>query len=129
MKTISRFRSIAAAELLLISPAALFMTALFLRSVQSQQYEPAQTAQRIVMWYAARVHLGLWVFLMALPLAVLVLGGVTLLSAWHGDADLRQAARQTLAAWKERTAMIITAAATLSAGAILAIVAIHSLAT
>jgi len=43
-------RAIAAAELVLIFPAALFMTALFVRNLQPQQFEPAHTAQRIVSW-------------------------------------------------------------------------------
>jgi len=64
-------RAIAATELILIVPAALFMTALFVRNLQPLQYEPAHTAQRIVMWYAARPHVGLWVFLIALPFVVL----------------------------------------------------------
>jgi hypothetical protein len=41
-------RAIAATELLLIFPAALFMMALFVRNLQPLQYEPARTAQRIV---------------------------------------------------------------------------------
>ena len=65
-------RTIAAAELLLIFPAALFMIALFMRNVQPQPMEPAHTFQQIVMWYSARPHIGLWVFLMGLPLAVFV---------------------------------------------------------
>ena len=67
MKTIHR--SVAALELLLVFPAVLFMTALFARNVQPPQYEPAHTAQQIVDWYAARPHIGLWVLLIALPLA------------------------------------------------------------
>ena len=95
MKTIRP--SIAAAELLLIFPATIFMGALVIRSLQPLQYEPAHTAQRIVDWYAARVHLGLWMLLIALPLTVLATGSVTLLRAWNDNAELRQQARQTLA--------------------------------
>jgi hypothetical protein len=126
MKTIKR--SIAAAELLLIFPAALFMTALFVRNLQPQQYEPARTAQRIVTWFATRpVHFGLWVLLGALPLAVLAIGCATLLRSWTSDAELRQAARQTLAAVRSHLATFLIAAATLAAGAILTIVALHVL--
>ncbi|HUJ20501.1 MAG TPA: hypothetical protein VLX58_03215 [Bryobacteraceae bacterium] len=51
-------RAIAATELLLTSPAALFMTALFVRNLQPLQYELAHTAQRIVTWYALRPRIG-----------------------------------------------------------------------
>jgi hypothetical protein len=125
MKTIRP--SIAAAELLLIFPATIFMGALVIRSLQPLQYEPAHTAQRIVDWYAARVHLGLWMLLIALPLTVLATGSVTLLRAWNDNAELRQQARQTLAAIRAHLATLFVAAATLAAGGILAIVALHML--
>src|SRR5258708_39842888 len=67
-------RAIAATELLLIFPAALFMMALFVRNLQPLQYEPARTAQRIVDWYAVRPRIGLWGLLIALPLAVVLSG-------------------------------------------------------
>ncbi len=118
-------RTIAAAELLLIFPAVLFMSALFVRNLQPQQYEPAHSAQRIVMWYSSRPHFGLWVLLIALPLAVLVTGGAALLRSWNDDAGLRQAARQTLASVRAHLATLLVAAATLAAGGILAIVALH----
>ena len=88
-------RAIAATELLLIFPAVLFMTGLFLRNVQPEPYQPAHTAQMIVNWFSkGPVWLVLWVLLMALPLAVLVIGAATLLRSWKSDAELRQAARQ-----------------------------------
>jgi hypothetical protein len=74
-------RVIAAAELLLIFPAALFMTALFARNLQPPQLEPAHTAQQIVLWYSGRLHFGLYVLLMTMPLIVLVMGCATLLRA------------------------------------------------
>lgn len=120
-------RAIAITEVVLIFPAALFMTALFVRNLQPMQYEPAHTAQRIVMWYSARPHAGLWVLLMALPLAVLVTGCVTLLRSWKADAELRQSARQTLAAVRSHLATLLVAVATLTSGGVLAIVALHSL--
>jgi hypothetical protein len=103
------------------------MTALFTRNLQPQQYEPAHTAQRIVMWYAVRPHVGLWVLLMALPFVVLVTGCATLLRSWNDNAELRQAARQTLAAVRAHLATLFVAAATLTAVGVLAIVALHSL--
>ena len=120
-------RAIAATELILIVPAALFMTALFVRNVQPLQYEPAHTAQRIVMWYAARPHVGLWVFLIALPFVVLVTGCATLLRSWNDDVQLRQAAAQAFTALRARLAIVFVAAATLTAGGVLAIVTLHVL--
>lgn len=120
-------RTIAALEVLLIFPAVLFITSLFVRNLQPLQYEPAHTAQGIVMWYAARPHVGLWVLLIALPFAVLVIGCATLLRTWNDDAELRQAARQMVAAIRVHLATVVVAAATLTAGGVLAIVAVHSL--
>jgi hypothetical protein len=120
-------RSIAALELLLIFPAVLFMTALFARNVQPQQYEPAHTAQRIVNWYAARTHVGLWLLLIAFPLAVLVTGSIALVRNWRNDPALREAARSAIAALRGHLAAFFVAAATLTAGGILAIVALHLL--
>jgi hypothetical protein len=120
-------RAIAATDLLLIFPAALFMTALFVRNLQPLQYEPAHTAQRIVTWYADRPRIGLWVLLIALPLAVLISGCGTLLHIWSHEAELRQAAWQTLAAIRAHLATLLVAGATLTAGGILAIVALHVL--
>ena len=123
MKTIKP--SIAAAELLLIFPAALFMGALFVRGLQPLKYEPARTAQRIVDLYAHSVHIGLWLLLIAFPLIVLATGCVALLRAWNSNAELRHAARQTLAAVRAHLATLFVAAATVAAGLILAIVALH----
>jgi hypothetical protein len=112
-------------ELLLIFPAGLFMAALFVRNLQPQQYEPARTAQQIVMWYAARPHIGLWALLIALPLAVLVTGCATLLHRWSREAELRQAALETLTTLRAHLGTLLIAGATLAAGGFLAIVALH----
>jgi hypothetical protein len=120
-------RAIAATELLLIFPAALFMASLFVRNLQPLQYQPAHTAERIVMWYAVRPRIGLWGLLIALPLAVLVTGCGTLLRSWSDEVELRQAARQTLAAIGAHLATLLVAGATLTAGGVLAIVALHML--
>lgn len=121
-------RVIAATELLLIFPAALFMTALFVRNVQPLQYEPAHTAQRIVMWYSGLPpHIGLWGLLIALPFAVLVTGCGTLLRSWSSEVQLRQATLQTLTAIRAHLAALLVAGATLIAAGVLAIVALHVL--
>src|SRR2546428_14065519 len=95
-------RAIAATELLLIFPAVLFMTALFVRNLQPQQYEPAHTAERIVSWYSLRPHVGLWILLIALPLAGLVIGCATPLRGWNDDVELRHVSRQRVAPTRPR---------------------------
>jgi hypothetical protein len=123
MSTIKR--TIAATELLLVLPAALFMTALFVRNLQPAPYEPAQSARRLVEWFSAHPPLGLQLFLIALPFTAFVLGCATLLRSWRGDAALRQAARETLAAVRAHLATLLIAGATLVAGCSLAIVFLH----
>ena len=126
MKTINR--AVAAAEVLLIFPSALFMTALFVRNVTPVQNEPAHTAQQIVQWYVSLgPRVALWGLLTALPLAVLVIGGATLLHRWQQDVHLRQAACQTVTAIRVHLAIVIVAGATAMAGAVLAFVAVHML--
>jgi hypothetical protein len=118
-------RYIATLEFLFVFPASLFMMALFLRNIQPPQYEPAQTAGRLVDWFSARPHLGLDVCLIALPFAALAIGCATVLRTWRSDAQLRHAALQTLAAVRANLAAILIVLATLVAGGILAIVALH----
>ena len=125
MKTLKSY--FAAAELLLIFPAALFMAALFVRNITPLQLEPARTAARIVTWYSGHTHIGLWVFLMALPFTVLVSGCVSLLESWKAEPELRRAAHFALAAIRSQWAAFVVAAATVSAAVILAIVALHAL--
>jgi hypothetical protein len=81
---------IAGMELLLVAPAALFMSALVVRLV-------APGAQRIVMWYAGRPW-SLWTLLIALPLAALVSGGLALARGARRDAATGVAAAATLVA-------------------------------
>jgi hypothetical protein len=119
--------TIATTELLLIFPAALFMIALFVRNLQPQQYEPAHTAQQIVNWYALRPRIGLWGLLIALPLAVLVTGCTTLSRSWSNESELRQAARKTIETLRIHLATVLVVGATLTAGGVLAIVALHVL--
>jgi hypothetical protein len=126
-KLFMRTRIIAALQLVLLFPAALFMAALVLRSLQPQQYEPAHSAQQVVLWYAARLW-SLWILLLALPIAVLVTGCTTLLRGWKRDTPLTSAARQLLAVIRAQFAMLVVAAATLTACGILAIVVLHMLA-
>jgi len=116
---------LAAVEMALVFPAVLFMTALFARSIQPQQYEPAHTAQLIVDWFATRPHLGLWILLIALPLTVLIVGVTTLLRDWHRDEHVRDAALKMLTLIRANIATLLIACATITAFGILAVVALH----
>ena len=120
-------RALAVGQVLFMFPAILFMGALIVRELRPLQYEPAHTAQRIIMWYAGRLWT-LWVLLITLPFAVLVTGCATLLRSWSDDAELSHAAQQTLAAIRADRTMQFVAAMTLTAGVILAIVGMHMLA-
>jgi hypothetical protein len=125
MKTI--LRSVALVELLFVFPAVLFMTALFARSIQPLQYEPAHSAQRIVDWYAARPHVGLWILLIALPVAVVVIGSATLVREWRRYQDLRDATTKVIGIIRLQAPSLLIAGATAMACVILAIVALHVL--
>jgi heme/copper-type cytochrome/quinol oxidase subunit 2 len=80
-------RIIAAAQLLLLLPACVFMASLGMRVLGMPQSEPAQ---QIVTWYSLRMWT-LCVLLIALPLAALVIGCAALLRSWNEDAEMRQA--------------------------------------
>jgi hypothetical protein len=122
-----RARIIATMELVLIFPAALFMTALVLRNLQPLQYEPARSAQQLVMWYADRMWT-LWVLLSGLPFIVLVSGCAELLRRWNRDSVLALISQRSLAVVRAHLASLFIAATTLIAGVILAIVVLHVLA-
>ena len=118
-------RTIAATEWFLVFPGALFMTALVVRSLQPIQFEPAHSAQRLVDWFSVRPHVGLDLFLIALPLAAFVVGCSTLVRGWSRDVEMRRAAREMITAIRAHMATLFIAGATLVAGGILAIVAVH----
>jgi hypothetical protein len=114
MNTNRRF--IAVAELALIFPAALFLTAVVMRHVRPLQYEPAHAAQQIVTWYTARSWT-LGVLLIGLPFVALATGCATLAGSRNRGSEIRA-----------DLATRIIVAATLSAGAVLLVVALHMLA-
>ena len=122
-----RTRIIAVLELVLIFPAALFMTALALRNLEPLQYEPAHSAQQLVLWYAGRMWT-LWVLLLGLPFIVLTSGFAELLHGWNRDIVMPFTARQWLAMVRAHLATLLIAVTTLLAGVILAIVVLHVLA-
>ena|SRR5271166_773578 len=122
-----RARIIAVLELVLIFPAALFMTALTLRNLLPLQYEPARSAQQLVMWYAGRMWT-LWVLLIGLPFIVLVSGCAELLRNRNRDNVPPHTSQKSLAMVRAHLASLFIAATTLTAGVILAIVVLHVLA-
>ena len=122
-----RTRVIAVMQLVLIFPAVLFMTALVLRNLQPLQYEPARSAQQLVMWYAGRMWT-LWFLLLGLPLIVLVSGCAELLRSYNRDIVLPLTSRKSLALVRAHLSSLFIAATTLTAGVILVIVVLHVLA-
>jgi hypothetical protein len=112
-------------ELVLIFPAVLFMSALFVQNLQPPPFEPAQTARRVIAWFSVRPLLGLDVFLIALPFAVFVAGLMTVLRRWAGDSEFRDAVREVAGVVRAQMATLLVAGATLMAGSVLAIVALH----
>ena len=122
-----RTRVIAVLGVVLIFPAALFMTALALRNLQSLQFEPARSAQHLVMWYAGRMWT-LWVLLFGLPFIALVSGCAELVRNWNRDISLSLTSQKSLTMSRAHLASLFVAATTLIAGAILVIVVLHVLA-
>ena len=112
------------AQLTLIFPAALFMVSLVVRNFGPPQYEPAHTAQQIVMWYAEQLWT-LWVLLFALPCMVLV-SGCMALRAWNRDAG-QNTAQASLPATPPHWLVRFVFVATVASAGILVIVALHVL--
>jgi cytochrome b561 len=115
-------RAVAAVELLLIAPAALFMISLFLREVQ-----PLAQTGRVVEWFTHHLVLGLYVFLFSMPLAAFIGGCTVLLRSWGNDPQFRSNTSTLLRAAKDQWATLLVAAATVSAAGILFVVALHML--
>jgi hypothetical protein len=105
-------RLVAALQLALLLPAALFLTAVLVGAGDPPQYELARVAQGIVAWYAARMWT-LWSLLLVLPFAVLVAGSATLLRVWNRVVEIP---------------MIFVAGTTFTSAGILAVVVLHMLA-
>jgi len=103
------------------------MTALVVRNLGPLHYKPMHTAQRIVMWYAGRMWT-LWVLLLALPFTGLVTGCATPLREWNRDLELPNTPRQSFAVLRAHPTTLVVGGTTLTAAAILVIVALHMLA-
>jgi uncharacterized protein YceK len=120
-------RTLAAAHLLLISPALLFLVAVIVQRLQPLQREPAHTAQQIVLWYAERMWT-LWILLLALPLSVLISGCISLMKDSSGSAQAASLAQKALAALHPSGARTSVAVTTVTAAVIVGIVILHMLA-
>ena len=120
-------RALAATHLLLISPAVLFLIAVIVQRLQPLQREPAHTAQHIVMWYAERMWT-LWILLLALPLAVLISGCISLLQDSSGRAQIASFAQRALTALHPAGARTSIAVTTATAAVIVGVVILHMLA-
>lgn len=121
-------RIIAMAEVVLILPAALFMSALAVRGLRSPQHEPTGPAHQIVKWFTVRA----WTFpvlLVRLPCVVLATGCATLLWIWYDDRASRRTAPPAGAPLRVNAATVAIVATTLTAGYILAVIAMHMLAS
>ena len=112
-------RIYAATQLVLIFPAALFLTAVVARHLP---YEPAHIAQEIVTWYSVRFWM-LWVLLLGLPFAALLNGCLVLLRSSNDGTG-----EGPFATIRTQRPMKIIAAATFAAGLILVVVVLHMLA-
>jgi hypothetical protein len=113
-------QTFAIVELILVLPAALFMTALLLREVQ-----PAAQTGRVVEWFSHHVVLGLDIFLVAMPLAAFIGGCAMVLRSWRRDAQFRRATLEMISTARAHVASLLIAGATLVAGGVLVVVAMH----
>ena len=119
---------VAAWALVLVGPAVLFVTALFLRRLPSPESAPARTAERIVRWYAAHPQLALWVFLLLLPLSAFILGSAALLRTWGDNPKLQYWAWRALTEIPEHWPALSIGGATLLAFGVLVMITSHLMA-
>src|SRR5439155_23798889 len=77
-------------ECFLILPAAAFLSAAALRSLQPSQFEPAHTTSAILQWITVRLSLlDAAILFIGLPALVALLGCAAIHAAWQGDATVR----------------------------------------
>jgi len=117
--------AIALWSLALVLPAVLFVAALTLRQRPLAGGVPARTAERIVTWYAAHPQLGLWIFLILLPLSAVVLGSSSLLRTWNENARLQDVTWRALAAIPAHLPAVSLGAITLVAAGVLGMITVH----
>lgn len=124
----SRLPIVAFTEWLMVLPAAVFIAAAILRSLQPSQYEPARTSSAIVNWAAAHVtRLDAAILFLGLPALAAIIGCAVLMRMWHSDEDLRQDLTAMADTIRRHTATVLLTAATAVAGAIFVFSVIHVL--
>ena len=74
-----------------------------------------------------RPGLGLWIFPIGLPVAVLAIGCLSLVQSWRADSSLREAALACAGLIRRHFAVLMVALATSASTLILAIVTLHML--
>lgn len=85
-----RIPLLAAAEWLLVLPAAVFLTTALLRLLQPPQYEPARTSLLIFDWTAAHIsRRGAAMLFIALPALVAISGSAIFYRLWRTNSSLR----------------------------------------
>lgn len=116
---------IAALALALVCPALLFAAALFVRQVAPPESEPAQSAQRIVTWYAAHPQLSLWVLLFLLPISSFGVGLAGLLRTWGENPHFRGYAWRLLMAIPNHWPAMSIGGATILSAAVVVMITAH----
>ena len=108
-------RLVAAFQVALIFPAALFLTTVLIAAGdQPPKYDLARFAQILVTWYSIRAWT-LLLLLLTMPFAALVAGGVTLLKS----------AGRSFTAFSTPIATLVVGWATITSAGILGVVALH----
>ena len=118
---------IAACAFALVSPALLFVAALFVRQVFPPESEPARVSARIVSWYASHPQLALWVLLLLCPLSAFVIGTATLLRTWGENPKLQYWAWRVVEEIPEHWPAMSVGGATIVAFGLLVMITAHVL--
>lgn len=116
---------IAACAFALVSPALLFVAALFVRQVCPPDSEPARLSVRIVSWYASHPQLALWVLLLLCPLSAFVIGSATLLRTWGENPKLQYWAWRVVEEIPEHWPAMSVGGATIVAFGLLVMITAH----
>lgn len=122
----SRLPIVAFTEWLMVSPAAVFITAAILRDLQPSQYEPARTSWVIFNWTITHISSnGAAVLFMGLPTLAIILGCAILGRTWRNDEEFRSDVKGSLGFLRRYASVVFVMAATVLAGAILAFAVVH----
>jgi hypothetical protein len=111
-------RVVAVIQIALISPAALFLTAVLVAAGdQPPRYDLARFAQSLIDWYSVRAWT-LFLLLLTMPLACLITGSITLLKS----------AGRSLVGLTTPIATLLVGWATITSAGVLGVAALHMLA-